>query len=1187
MFPLCSPIRKNSPASLRIFACLCLISLGWLIIGATSGVEAQISLKPFKNFESPQVHPLALTPDGTRLLAVNSLSGTLSVFQLSGASPLLTAEIPVGLEPVSVAVRANNREAWVVNWLSDSVSVVDLTTGNVTRTIDVGDEPTDVLFAGLNRETAFVCVSGTSKVKVLDPDNLMGAAQTIDIFGKQPRALARSANGAQVFVSVFESGNQTTIVPETNVSANGGLPAPNPVMAAGLPAAPRTGLIVKWNGTTWVDEINRNWNGLVPYTLADIDLVVIDASAQTPSISAQVRGLGTNVGNMAFDATTSRLFVANLESSNQVRFEPNLKGRFQQSRVTVLNVVGGNSPTVASVNDLNAHVDFNNPAGTDAERAQSLALPSDIVHASDGTTYVAALSSARVGILSATGVVTGRISVGQGPTGLALDETRQRLYVLNRFDNTVGVVNTNTRTQVAQVSLGNDPEPADSHAGRRFLYDASLSAHGTVSCASCHLNAHRDGLSWDLGDPTGAMGSGPFGFSNVHPMKGPMTTQSLRGILSPTGSIGTEPLHWRGDRLSLSDFNPAFMSLLGGTRQLSGSEMTSFVAFVRTLTYPSNPNENSDRTFPNPATGASAARGSQLFQFQQFDAGAASCNACHTSFPGFRSGTNRLIVPGQLLQEPQDMKVPQLRGLYQKTGMVKAPGAQLAGYGFVHDGSMANMSEFLGTAVFRQQNGQPLTIAQKADLEAFIMSFDTGTAPSVGLQVTVNADNKNSSAVNDRINLLIAQSTGFTPNCNLIVRGIYGNASRGFLHIGGGVFQPDSSSEANVTLQQLLNAAGAGMELTFTGVPVDTGQRNALDRDDNLIFNNDEPPSSVQINGRVVDASGNGVAGVTVALNGSQTALTTTDANGNYVFGFVSTTGTHIVTPARNGLSFAPGSRTFVNPSWNQAATFVVPSMANPNPNASDATPFFVTQHYADFLNRDADSAGLNFWTNQIEACGADAACREVKRVNVSAAFYLSIEFQQTGFLAYRAAKASFGNLPGKPVPITLQQLMQDAQHISRNVVVNSGDWQAQLEANKVAYFSGYVRRPAFIARYPYDMPSAQFVSALLATAGLQSGEIDGNALINALNAGTLTRAQVVRSVSENAVFTQRETNRAFVLMQYFGYLRRNPDDAPDNNFDGYNFWLSKLDAFNGNFINAEMVKAFIASNEYRARSGQ
>src|SRR5947199_6886192 len=176
-----SPIRWR----ITILVVLSLAAV-WLVSRDLSRVvSAQGSPGAFRNFEGPQIHPLALTPDGTRLLAVNTPNATLSIFQLVSGSPVLTAEIPVGLEPVSVAVR-NNREAWVANWLSDSVSIVDLAAGNVVRTIDVGAEPTDILFAGTAKKLAFVCIAGGfsmpvtnssptlvghGQVKVFDPAN--------------------------------------------------------------------------------------------------------------------------------------------------------------------------------------------------------------------------------------------------------------------------------------------------------------------------------------------------------------------------------------------------------------------------------------------------------------------------------------------------------------------------------------------------------------------------------------------------------------------------------------------------------------------------------------------------------------------------------------------------------------------------------------------------------------------------------------------------------------------------------------------------------------------------------------------------------------------------------------------------------------------------------------------------------
>ncbi|HEX8178514.1 MAG TPA: SMP-30/gluconolactonase/LRE family protein, partial [Pyrinomonadaceae bacterium] len=692
-----NPPRRRFSRQLFVPLIIIALTLGWLLKGPhVPPAQAQSTPADFKNFEGPQVHPIALTPDGTRLLALDTPEQRLEVFQVNGATLTLAAEIPVGAEPVSLAVRSNT-EVWVANWLSDSVSVVDLTTANVTRTIDVGDEPTDIVFAGQQKELAFVCVSGLRQIKIFDPNALDVAPQVITVRGKQPRALARTNDGAQVFVSVFESGNQTTILDANTVAAAGGPPAPVPALRAGLPAPPAVGLILKWNGTQWADETgNTRWQSFVPYTLADVDLVALDARTATVTTSAEVRGIGTHVGNAVFDAGNNRLYVVNLESRNHVRFEPNLRGRFQQQRVSLVNFQPAGTTKTAV--DLNAHINFSNPAGTDAERAKSLSLPADIVRASDGTLYVAATGSNKVGVLSAAGSVRRRIGVGQGPTGLALDEARSRLYVLNRFDESVSIVDTAARTELTRVPLGFNPEPLQARTGRRFLYDGAFSAHGDVSCASCHLNGHRDGLAWDLGDPTGQMQQSQF--SNFHPMKGPMTTQSLRGIISTNPQQTTEPLHWRGDRATLNDFNPAFVSLLGGPRQLTPAELGAFTALVRTLSYPPNPNENLDRTLPNPPTGASAVRGAQIFQNAFTDERTVTCNQCHASLPNFGTGTGRFIIPAASLQESQDFKVPQLRGLYQKTGFARVPGEQLAGYGFAHDGNFDTLFSFLHSAVF-------------------------------------------------------------------------------------------------------------------------------------------------------------------------------------------------------------------------------------------------------------------------------------------------------------------------------------------------------------------------------------------------------------------------------------------------------------------------------------------------------
>ena len=295
---------------------------------------------------------------------------------------------------------------------------------------------------------------------------------------------------------------------------------------------------------------------------------------------------------------------------------------------------------------------------------------------------------------------------------------------------------------------------------------------------------------------------------------------------------------------------------------------------------------------------------------------------------------------------------------------------------------------------------------------------------------------------------------------------------------------------------------------------------------------------------------------------------------------------------------FVEGNQTFSiafsNPS---GATLGSPSTATvtitdndastPTTNPIDAASFYVRQHYVDFFNREPDVSGLGFWTNEITGCGTDSACIELKRINVSAAFYLSIEFQQSGYLVYRTYGAAFGTTRvGGAVPLTLTEFLPDLQRVGNGVVVGASGWETQLEANKVAYLNNFVARSAFTTAYPSTMTNAAFVDALNANAGGALSASERNQLVTDLTSGAKNHAQTLRAIVENTNFTNSQFNKAFVLTQYFGYLRRNPYDSPDSNFDGYNFWLNKLNGFNGNFVNAEMVKAFINSTEYRSRFG-
>jgi hypothetical protein len=261
--------------------------------------------------------------------------------------------------------------------------------------------------------------------------------------------------------------------------------------------------------------------------------------------------------------------------------------------------------------------------------------------------------------------------------------------------------------------------------------------------------------------------------------------------------------------------------------------------------------------------------------------------------------------------------------------------------------------------------------------------------------------------------------------------------------------------------------------------------------------------------------------------------------------------------------------------------------------NAVDVSELFVRQHYHDFLNREPDATGLAFWIGEIELCQqiadpqARANCTEVKRTNVSASFFLSIEFQQTGYLVYRMYRAAFPESAARPRGLPrLTEFKRDAQEVGRGVVVGEPGWQTKLEQNKQALFANFVQRREFLTLFPETLTPELYVDALFRTAGLTPSPSERQLVVDEFLNPSGARARALRRVAENENFTRREFNSAFVLMEYFGYLRRNPDDQPDSSFSGYDFWLAKLNQFNGDFVKAEMVKAFLISREYRMRFG-
>jgi hypothetical protein len=258
--------------------------------------------------------------------------------------------------------------------------------------------------------------------------------------------------------------------------------------------------------------------------------------------------------------------------------------------------------------------------------------------------------------------------------------------------------------------------------------------------------------------------------------------------------------------------------------------------------------------------------------------------------------------------------------------------------------------------------------------------------------------------------------------------------------------------------------------------------------------------------------------------------------------------------------------------------------------NPLDDPAFFVRQHYLDFLGREPDPEGLTFWYYElVRNCPSiPSPCMDKRRIHVSAAFFLSIEFERTGFYVYRMHKAATGRMP------RLNEFFADTRRAADGIVVGRAGWEAQLEENQRRFSEEFVARAEFRERYPETMTAARYVDALNNNISHPWRETEPGALsasereelIAGLAGGTETRASVLRKMASHPDFVRQEFNASFVLMQYFGYLRRNPDEGPDTNWDGYNHWLAKLNTFRGNFVEAEMVKAFITSTEYRRRFG-
>ncbi|MBV8859716.1 MAG: DUF4214 domain-containing protein [Acidobacteria bacterium] len=476
------------------------------------------------------------------------------------------------------------------------------------------------------------------------------------------------------------------------------------------------------------------------------------------------------------------------------------------------------------------------------------------------------------------------------------------------------------------------------------------------------------------------------------------------------------------------------------------------------------------------------------------------------------------------------------------------------------------------------------------------VEMSTTATPGIDTYLYLFAPDGTLVAENDDIVL------GTNTNSRIPVNGFLSLPQTGVYTIAATTF--DNATTGSYTIKLSDNAAASSVSFSSSAYNVNESTGGGLGTDGNgfrvvTVTRTGDVSGTATVDYATSDGAGNPVNSAsrlkdyeqalgTLVFGPNETSKTFTVFIVDDVFGEpVETLGLTLSNPVGTTLGATPTATLTIN--LDDSVTGSSPVRAQ-----SFSTPFFVRQQYLDFLNREPDASGFQFWQSNITDCGADEGCKEVKRINVSAAFFLSIEFQNTGYFVERVYKTAYGdatspNVAGTVPVIRLNEFLPDTQRIGQNVVVGQGAWEAQIAANKQAYALEFVLRQRFLNAFPLTLTAAQFVDKLVQNAGITLTAGERDALIAQFNATADVagaRASVLRAVAENQQLQNNEKNRAFVLMQYYGYLRRDPDTGPNTDFSGWKFWLDKLNQFNGDAVAAEMVKAFLSSDEYITRFG-
>lgn len=766
------------------------------------------------NLETQAIKPILVTGDSRFVVVANIPDNRLQVFDPPLANLLAEVVLGQGISVIAENPFTDVAELWVSVRHQSAIMIVDVNTWRVTNVIRPPIAATAVGAGNADTPGGIAFAQGKAFVAASSSD-------TLEVFDAVTKAYITS-------IPLQRPHNQLTPSLARPYAVVADPTPPETVHVLSLVSGNQSGPFLNTAGP--VDFV-LDLTAINGFSLPDFDIVSVDAATNT--VTGHTTGVGTTLLGMALHPTTGQLIVANVDSQNGKFIGENsfTNGKITFNRLTYVGMGGA------------AH----NPVVLDPPTTTApVVMPTDVVTDGFGRVIVAGYASSNIGVFDSAGAFLGIFNTGAGPRGLAVDTNTGTLYCLNRADNSVwafdvSLPGTLPPAPIFQTNL-TDPTYDRIRDGRKVFLDATHSADGTTGCFSCHPDARKDGLTWELSKFFETTEQ----HTNQNPptwkdRKGPMVTQDLRSIEE------VPPYHWRGEQLDLEAFNGVFPDLLKGT-SLSATDFQLMKDYVFSTVYPPNPLQQMNRNFT-----PSAVQGVFNFQTLNSDGSAQNprtCEDCHALPTGTDSSITDVFIFTP--QSPAVVKTAQLRGMWTKTfslanaddnpanppnfALGSSTVLPMTGTGFFHSGIIDNTAEFID-AFFGG-----LLVQQRTDLKQFMNEYDSGLAPatmyseyldrnSVGLtQVPYMIDQANNSNC-DLVAVGRLRLLGVWVNVSLLWDAAPGNQ----------FFRPDLTSLGTFTWPRIQTLATNGnAELLILGTPHWSGERIALDRDRDGVFNGDE-----------------------------------------------------------------------------------------------------------------------------------------------------------------------------------------------------------------------------------------------------------------------------------------------------------------------------------------------------------